>query len=112
MNDTSTSLSSPGTHRRWLPTCLAVDAGWDLVVGLGLCLACIPATAGAVGLPTARPWPAYVALAAACVVFSVLLVRAARCADTLPIARLAAIANAAAAVASLDPALPSGLSRH
>jgi hypothetical protein len=89
--------------RRYLPGVLAADAAWDVAVGAALAAA--PWLAGRVGLPAPGLWPVFVLVGIGCFVFAGLLVRGAKGAGTVEIARAAAIANAAAVVVAVALAL-------
>lgn len=74
-----------------LPAVLAADAVWDGLLGIVFCL--VPWSAHR--LPAASPWPLFLVLGAGCFAFAALLTQAARGRNTVAVARLAAISNAA-----------------
>jgi hypothetical protein len=72
---------------------LGVDAGWDLLMGVALCLIpwLYPGFAGA------APW--FVGLGLGCIAVAFVMVRAAQGVNTADVCRIAAVGNAIAALA-------------
>lgn len=83
-----------GTQGASLKRILAFDAGWDIL--LGVLLIALPWTP-LVPVALHPWWPAFAVLGGGCLIFGVLLIRAAQGVNSLAICTAAAIGNAVSA---------------